>query len=78
MMEKDFSITNKYLKCGCQRDMANFFSAVCGVRTRGNGHKPEDRKFRTSMQRNFFTVRVTEHRNRLPSRVVDSPSLEIC
>ena len=29
------------------------------------------------MQKNFFTVRVTEHRNRLPIRVVDSPSLEI-
>lgn len=24
----------------------------------------------------FFTVRVLKHRNRLPSRVVDTPSLE--
>ena len=66
----------KYLKCGSQRDMANLFSVVCGDRTRGNGHKLEHRKFCTNMQRNFFTVRVMEHWNRLPTEVVESP-LEI-
>ena len=29
------------------------------------------------MQRNFFTVRVKEHWNRLPRGTADSPSLEI-
>jgi len=29
------------------------------------------------MRKNFFTLRVTEHWNRLPRGPVDSPSLEI-
>ena len=57
--------------------MANLFSVVCGDRTRGDGHKMEPRKFRTNIQKNFFTVRVMEHWNRLPREVVESSSLEI-
>jgi len=29
------------------------------------------------MRKNFFPLRVTEHWNRMPRGVVDSPSLEI-
>uniref|UniRef100_A0A669QA98 Reverse transcriptase domain-containing protein n=1 Tax=Phasianus colchicus TaxID=9054 RepID=A0A669QA98_PHACC len=67
----------KYLRCGGQSGEAGLFSAVCGDRTRGNGRKLEHMKFCTNVRKNFFTVRVTQHWNRLPREVVESPSLEI-
>jgi len=73
----DLRNASKYLQGGGQEDGAKLFPVVPSDRTRGNGHKLKQRKFRLNMRKNFFPLRVTEHWNRLPRVVLESPALEI-
>ncbi|KGL75778.1 hypothetical protein N309_11457, partial [Tinamus guttatus] len=67
----------KYLKGRSEEERASLFSVVATDRTRGNGQKLKHPKFHRNIRKNFLTVRVTEHRSRLPKEVVETPSLEI-
>lgn len=73
----DLSSTYKYLKGVCKEDEARPFSVVPSKRMTGNRHKLEDRKFHLKLRKEIFNLRLTEHWNKLPRKVVESPSPEI-
>jgi len=61
---------------GCQEDGARLFPVVPSDRTRGNGHKLNQRKLQLKMRKIFFTLRVMEPWPRLPREVVESGDIQ--
>ncbi|KFM06356.1 hypothetical protein AS27_02319, partial [Aptenodytes forsteri] len=66
----------QYLTGAYRKDGGKLFSRACCNRTKGNGFKLKERRFRLDIRKKLFTMRVVKHWNRLPREVVDAPSLE--
>ena len=65
----------QYLKGDYRKDGDNLFSKACCDRTRSNGFKLRENRFRLEIRKKFFTMRVVKHWNGLPRELVDVPSL---
>ena len=57
------------LKGDYKKDGDKLFSRACCDRTRGNGFKLKEGRFRLGIRRTFFTMRVVEPLYRLPREV---------
>ncbi|KAK4811018.1 hypothetical protein QYF61_015722 [Mycteria americana] len=75
-LQGDLITAFQHIKGASKKDGERLFSRACCNRTRGNGFKLKEGRFRLDIRKKFFTMRVVKHWNRLPREVVDAPSLE--
>jgi len=76
-LQGDLIAAFQYLKGTYRKDGEGLFTRVCSDRTRGNGCKLKEGRFRLDIRKKFFTMRVVKHWHRLPREAVAALSLEV-
>lgn len=74
---EDLWATSQYLKGTHREDREGLFVKSCSDRTKGNGYKPKEGKFRWDIQKKCVTVRVMGHWKRLLREAADDPRLAV-
>ncbi|KAK4824929.1 hypothetical protein QYF61_021549 [Mycteria americana] len=75
-LQGDLIAAFQNLKGAYKKDGDKLFSRACCDRTRGNGFKLKEGRFRLDIRKKLFTLKVVRHWPRLPREVGDAPSLE--
>ncbi|KFV04789.1 hypothetical protein N340_06244, partial [Tauraco erythrolophus] len=76
-LQGDLIAAFQYLKGAHRKAGEGLFIRACSDRTRGNGFKLKEGRFRLDLRKKLFTLRVVRQWNRLPREVVNAPSLEV-
>ena len=66
-----------YIKGIHVEEGVSLFTEALESRTRSNGFKLQERRFHLNSRKHFLTMRAVHKWNKLPWRVVESPSLEV-
>ncbi|KFQ77793.1 hypothetical protein N337_09766, partial [Phoenicopterus ruber ruber] len=76
-LREDLLAAFQYLKGASKKAGEGLLTRACSDRTRGNGFKLEEGRFRLARSKKFFPMRVVRHWNMLPREAVDAPPLEV-
>ncbi|GAB0180042.1 hypothetical protein GRJ2_000469500 [Grus japonensis] len=76
-LQGDLIADFQYLKGAYWKAGEGLFTRTWSDRTRGNGFKLKEGRFRLDTRKKFFTVRMVRHWKRLPREAVEAPSLEV-